>query len=34
MAAHTGASCLLRIPLRETGCDVSSHKSAKFSGEY
>src|ERR1700704_4284429 len=29
MAAHTGASCLLRIPRCETGCDACSHKSAK-----
>jgi hypothetical protein len=30
MAAHTGASCLLSIPRCETGCDASSHKSAKL----
>src|ERR1700730_6992023 len=29
MAAHTGTSCLLRIPRCETGCDACSHKSAK-----
>jgi hypothetical protein len=30
MAAHTGAPYLLRIPQCETGCDASSHKSAKL----
>jgi hypothetical protein len=32
--AHGRVLSLLRIPRCETGCDASSHKSAKFSGEY